>query len=355
MAISVFPISTGGSSDRVSAYVVNNPAYSSSLVNNTAVISRTFAPGAYMIQLNSVSESLESSVFFTNSGSQVGFGYSVGSNPNIVVCESEADQMSIALTGDIGNASFIITLTELVSELPTNQGYLQTLQIYESSATVAVNSDNTPYLIIGGGGGGASPVFQSWTGCRGGGSGYISVGSVNSGSYPLVVGVGGSGSSGLNSDTGSDGGTTTFAGDSATGGERGIGTGGGSGGSGGGGGGGAGGFNGSNGVNGGTGSGYQVPLPFSLFADLEPVATPTRTSTNQKNPGLGGGFYAGGSGQHGSNNYGFGAYTPIDGTAGTRGGGGGAGGGGANNAGAPVGVGGAGGTGMLAILRTVEF
>ena len=204
---------------------------------------------------------------------------------------------------------------------------------YTTSQTVIVGQTSS-FAIIGGGGVGRGWQSSSGPG-GGGGSGRLAYGTVNAGSWPLVIGAGGIQSG--NSNPG--GGATTFAGSTANGGDA-AGGGGGAGGSGGGWStqtanavGGAGGFNGNSGPSGGgTGSG--------VVANWFGVANSGGVPSNSPGAG-GGGIYAGGAGGGGS----F-----ADGQNANGFGGGGGGGGYQGGTGTTSRKGGNGGNGVLYVL-----
>lgn len=238
------------------------------------------------------------------------------------------------------------------------------LVFYTTSQSITVTG-STQFLMSGGGGGGAGGFFTT-NGWNGGGSGYITSGTVSAGTYSLVVGAGGLGVP--YGQTTSSGGATTFAGYTANGGAGGDQ--GGAGGSGAGGGTGlgagssAGTYGGTNGANGATGiagSAVALSTPWStttaagsenlvMGAGFAPFP-----GNNGRQGANGGKFYSGGGGQKGTDNYFMTAATNVVGNNGSYGGGGGAGGGGAsnnptNNTAGEVQKGGNGGTGFLALL-----
>jgi hypothetical protein len=189
---------------------------------------------------------------------------------------------------------------------------------YTTSGNIAVPNGATVTLLGGGGGGGGWGGGNTWK-FGGGGSGYLTNGSVTAGVYALTIGAPGAGSGG---GTGGTGGTTTFSTFSASGG-----TGGGNGF--GGGGGSNGGSPGSNGgFNGTPGSGV-VPTLFTSVAADAGIAGQYAT---------GGGVYGGGGGGTGNS----------AGSAGSANGSGGGGGGG--NASYGGGSGGNGAAGALYVL-----
>lgn len=358
MAVNVFPVSSSGDLSFLYRVVISDYTAGQSR-DYSAIITRNFPAGVYTAQLiNAGSTASTSIAFLTNADAVIISSSGTGSITVSLPIVTSAAKVRVNLSGDPGSNTFFIAVNRISSEVPANEGSLSALSLIESSQTVAVTGNNVPYLIIGGGGGGASPVFESWHGAAGGGSGRIFTGTVNAGNYSLVIGAGGTGSSGLNADTATNGGNTTFNGQTALGGSKAVGITGGNGGSGGGSSGGNGGFNGNAGLgnlNNGTGTGVTVPGPYNGFTALQPVAVSPFPNQNQKNPGRGGGFYAGGSGGHGANNYALGTASPVNGSNGTRGGGGGAGGGGASNTGSPLGTGGTGGAGLLALISSVTF
>lgn len=236
------------------------------------------------------------------------------------------------------------------------------LKIFQTSGNVTVPAGTYNFLISGAGGGGTGGSFGTG-GWPGGGSGYIKIGTVSGGTYPLVVGAGGNGGD-LNASgfAPSSGGVTTFNGLTANGGDAG--------GPGGSGAGGAnnsaysisgtnGGYNGSSGGTGIAGSGYTVPAPWASFtgAGGELQFSPGNTQylgDTIRQGATGGGFYSGGGGQKGSPSFYLGVATNTKGGDGIYGGGGGAAGGGASNnySGPGPAVGGKGGSGFLAIITT---
>lgn len=237
-----------------------------------------------------------------------------------------------------------------------------TLVVRQTSGTVNIPTNGTPFLISGGGGAGGNGFFTTgaW---RGGGSGYITSGTVNSGNYSLTVGAGGTGI-GYDGQPG-NGGTTTFGSFTAGGGINGR-----SGGAGGSAGGlgvgivtnqagadGATGF--INGLGSG-GSGVSLDSVAPIFVQysssdqpLEMIGGRLIWNSTESRPGAGGGrFYSGGGGTKSTNNFAVAAATNTAGGVGNFGGGGGAGGGGASNTftGPGDGISGNGGTGLLATI-----
>jgi hypothetical protein len=359
MAVSIFPVSSTGDLSFLYRVVISDYVAGQSR-DYSAVITRSFPAGVYTAQLINAGTTASTAIAFLTDADVVIISSSgTGSITASLPIVTNAAKVRVSLVGDPGSNTFFIAVNKISSEVPANEGSLSILSLIETSQTVTVTGNNTPYLIIGGGGGGGSAVFESWHGASGGGSGRIFTGTVNAGSYPLVIGAGGNGSSStLNADTATNGGNTTFNGQTALGGNKAAGITAGNGGSGGGSSGGNGGFNGNNGLGNqtnGTGTGVTVPAPFNGYTALQPVAVSPFPNDNRKNPGRGGGFYAGGSGGHGSNNYALGQASPVNGTAGTRGGGGGAAGGGASNTGTTIGTGGAGGAGLLALISSFTF
>ena len=150
---------------------------------------------------------------------------------------------------------------------------------YVNAQSITINAPHTAVLLGGGGGGGLAAAGGSSTG--GAGSGYLATGTINAGTYSLVLGAGAAGGA-----NGTRGGTSTFSNLTALGGFSANLYGSGAGGSGGGGlNSGLGGVNGNSGtVNGGAGSGVA-----GIF-----FLTPTAAA-----PYTGGGTYGGGGGAGG--------------------------------------------------------
>lgn len=202
------------------------------------------------------------------------------------------------------------------------------VQTHTSSKTVSISQTSTVILLGGGGGGANGGSAQSASSGGGGGSGYLKTFVVEPGSYPLVIGAQG------NANT--DGGSSTFAGQTAEGGLKGTYTNGtnrgGNGGSGGGGGadyrrtaaGGTGGSNGSSGGStGGSGSGVPWPSTSSSFPFYIDAGVGGRAPTSYNTPAtIHAGVYGGGAG---GANYGYNGVSPASDGYGGGGGGGGAG------------------------------
>jgi hypothetical protein len=210
---------------------------------------------------------------------------------------------------------------------------------YTTSQNVTItNSANVALLGGGGTAGSANQVNSSTQSRGGGGSGYLTHGSISPGNYSLTIGAGGAPSTfGSNTAPGGTGGTTTFSTFNAAGG---VGTGSSTGGAGGSGGGSSGtsstannrgGFNGSS--SGGTGSGVTA----NLF-----IAAPAGGTW----PNGAGGVYAGGAGANSS--------TPLtqQGQDALPNTGGGGGGGKSNSTEGYVTIGGNGGSGALWVLES---
>ena len=205
---------------------------------------------------------------------------------------------------------------------------------YTTSQNIIV-AETSSFALIGGGGVGRGWQSSSGPG-GGGGSGRLVYGTVNAGTWPLVIGAGGIQSGNSNPS----GGASTFAGSTANGGDAAPGGGGGAGGSGGGWStqtngvaGGAGGFNGNSGPGGGgAGSGVTA----NWFGVANSGGVPAGTSGAG-----GGGIYAGGAG--GGGNF-------SDGLNANGFGGGGGGGGYQGGTGTTSRKGGNGGNGVLYIL-----
>jgi len=202
---------------------------------------------------------------------------------------------------------------------------------FTSSQTITLNSSYSFLLMGGGGSGGGSPPSNGGLG-TGGGSGRITTGTINAGTYSLVIGAGATGATNSN---GSTGGTSTFSTFSATGGAGGTNqANGGAGGSGGGGNNNPGGANGANGGGTSGGAGSGVALSLSII--------PGGGGNVTGGPGNGGGLYAGGAGSQ----------TPYAAGGGGNANGSGGGGGGASSGNSTASrVGGSGGSGALYLLK----
>lgn len=207
--------------------------------------------------------------------------------------------------------------------------------IYSSTGNVTLTGTTNYITIIGGGGGGNSP---NGLGGGGGGSGYITSFTRGPGTYALSVGAGGTGSF----STGGAGGTTTFDGQTASGGlgafpgNSGYGSGGAGGSSGGGGT-----YNwttGFGGINGETGGGGAGGASGAGSGVLQPIYCPAGVRYTVR--GQAGAFYGGGNGS-GTINGDSGAVK--NGLAGTGGGGG------ANDGNQPGGNGGSGAAYILGV------
>lgn len=239
------------------------------------------------------------------------------------------------------------------------------LTIRQTSGTVNIPTNDTPFLISGGGGAGGNGRFTtgSWPG---GGSGYITAGTINAGNYSLTVGAGGIGA-GYDSAV-NNGGTTTFGSYTAAGGVHGRSNG--AGGSAGGPGvgivtdqAGADGATGFIDGEGPAGSGVRVSQAAPSFVQftnsgqtLEMQGGRLIFDNVESRPGASGGkFYSGGGGTKSTNNFSVAAAANTAGGNGIYGGGGGAGGGGASNnyTGPGDGISGNGGAGLLATLTYV--
>ena len=188
--------------------------------------------------------------------------------------DSEAASMEVYSP----NQDIYFSIEQLAGEYQTSESFV--LTYYATAQDVTITAADTGWILIGAGGGSYPQGWGGANGSGGGGSGYVIIEtSPTPGTYALTVGAGASAS---------NGGASTFAGQTANGGIAGVqGGDGGAGGSGGGSGAGQGASggidgNGGGGSRAGAGSGQSLPL----WAPAQIVAT-----TNQ-----GGYFYGGGGG-----------------------------------------------------------
>jgi hypothetical protein len=190
--------------------------------------------------------------------------------------------------------------------------------VFTSSQSITVNATRG-FALLGGGGAGGGLVSGSGGIGSGAGSGYLTTGVVNAGTYSLVVGAGATGVIG----NGGNGGTSTFAGFSAAGGQgAGNQTKGGDGGS-------AGVGNSNTLAGGSNGSSTDTGIGSGVLANMFVPGPGGAPQSSQ-----GGGTYAGGArgattSQNGGNGYGIGGGGggSISNTNAARSGGSGAGGG----------------------------
>jgi hypothetical protein len=310
MGISTFPVaSAGGGGTTTSWYLIAN-------ANQFHRIAAEVEPGFYEIQCYApaLTSSPTVKVDFMNNSDTVlatfttvdnDTGSTANSTYGLVLVPSGVTRLGFTPSDSNVN----VGITKLAdTRLAPNLA----VSTYTSSGSVTLSGSATILLLGGGAAGGGGNSFANPGG--GGASGFITTITRNAGTYNFTVGAGGTGVSGLK---GGAGGTTTFDGSTALGGDGGqrafssYTTGeGGIGGSNGGGG------NLSAGTNGTPGSGVALPS-----WGPTPGAAGNNSAGNGNAGGTGGGTYAGGGvGSWGSGN---GSGTAGGGATGRGGGGGG--------------------------------